>query len=186
MNIYEAIRFAALRNVVKEGDLDYAMRKIFRWYSKTFHTPLHVVEELPTEYILQHYWESQYEDLDEQKLEQETVILTKTEAQKKAEDKAWDAEQAEEVEFAKVAAAMPVKIADLKPEPTKPLVPEPPPAPTQLENTVEKVNQLTEILSNIKELPPDVHMSFVSEEEMEDLMGDDSIPFPKKPKSPQS
>jgi hypothetical protein len=34
------------------------MRQIFRWYSTTYHTPLHLVEDLPLEDVLCHYYEA--------------------------------------------------------------------------------------------------------------------------------
>jgi hypothetical protein len=70
MSPAEAVRLAALQVVFdsrrkkpKEVDPEYYLRRIFRWYSKTFATPLHEVEELPLSDVLQHYWEEHYEDM---------------------------------------------------------------------------------------------------------------------------
>lgn len=186
MNVFQAIRVLSLRHVIKENDLDYTMRRIYRWYSKTFHTPLHVVEDLPVEFILQNYWEAQYEDMDDQSLDHEVKTLTKTPEETRAEDKAWDEQQAEEVEFAKMAGTdigkKDGKIADLKPIPIKGLVPESQTQQSSTEMTMEKIGAVTEILNNIKELPPDVHMTFGEVPIDDNDSGEDSIPVPVKPK----
>jgi len=70
----EAIRIIALQNVLsrrkkKAIDTDFQLREVFRWYSTTFHTPLHVVETLPLDDIFTHYWEAHYLELDEKELE---------------------------------------------------------------------------------------------------------------------
>lgn len=186
MNLYEAIRLKALRDVIKGDSPDYALRKVFRWYSKTFHTPLHEVEDLPTEYVLQTYWESQYEELEDQKIDQEVVELTKTDEERKAEDRAWDEQQAEEVEFARMVGEKKPpapKMEDLKPEPIKALVQDEPPKDVKaVEKAVDGVQNLSEALSKIKEFPPDVRMTFVTEEDMEALLEEDSIMPPVKPK----
>lgn len=182
MNIYDAIRIKALRDVVKGNSPDYALRKVFRWYSKTFATPLTQVEDLPVEFVLQAYWESMYEDMEDPKLEAERVELTKTEAERKAEDRAWDEQQAEEVAFTQMVAQT-KKIEDLKPEGIKALVPTPEEKPpTPVEQATHGVEKLNEVLNNIKELPPDVRMTFVTDEDMSALLEEDSIPVPVKPK----
>lgn len=70
MDLVEAIRLISLRLVVnsqsrksEDVDPDYELRKIFRWYSKTFCTPLDRVEELPIVDILSAYFEETYEEL---------------------------------------------------------------------------------------------------------------------------
>jgi hypothetical protein len=78
MSFAEAVRLIALdlvfnsqRKTPKELDPDYPVRRIFRWYSKAFHTPLHLVEELPLYDVLLAYWEEQFEALNERELEME-------------------------------------------------------------------------------------------------------------------
>lgn len=76
MHFHEALRLLALREVANdrkakpddEGDLDYSLRRIFRTYSKRFATPLHLVETLPLSDVLQHYFESEFEEMDEDEL----------------------------------------------------------------------------------------------------------------------
>jgi len=68
-----ALRIVAMRNVLADDPPnDYTLRHIYRWYSKTFNTPLHVVDTLPRHFILLHYFESNYETLrDDHQLEQQ-------------------------------------------------------------------------------------------------------------------
>jgi hypothetical protein len=61
-----ALQVLALREVIDENESpEYRIRKILRWYSKTFVTPLHIAEELPLEDILQHYYECNFEEMSE-------------------------------------------------------------------------------------------------------------------------
>jgi hypothetical protein len=75
VEFWDAIHLAALRDVYfarkdrDGGDPLYTYRKIFRWYSRTFSTPLHQVEELPLEDVLRAWYEETLEDLDEKDLE---------------------------------------------------------------------------------------------------------------------
>lgn len=68
----------ALKSIFKQ-DYEYLLRKICRWYSNKFYTPLHIVEnDLPTYYILQHFYESKYEDMNRNDLiDEKDKILTK-------------------------------------------------------------------------------------------------------------
>lgn len=84
------LRLLALRAVLKPTkDPEYNLRRIFRWYSRTFNTPLHVVADLPLDDILQNYYEVTYEDLvseaetkSPQFLDIEIAELTETDADK--------------------------------------------------------------------------------------------------------
>lgn len=64
MDHFKALRLIALKEVAAEvSSADYALRKVFRWYSKEFHTPLHQVDEIPIDDILRHYYEYNFEQL---------------------------------------------------------------------------------------------------------------------------
>ena len=60
----------ALANVANP-DAAYFYRSVCRWYSKTFNTPLTVVETLAPEHVLINYFESIFEDADEDKMWEE-------------------------------------------------------------------------------------------------------------------
>lgn len=80
------LKILALRSVIRP-DEEYLCRKIIRWYSKTFHTPIIEVQKIPILDILQHYYEEQFEELEadpEKKEEFHNIIteLIETESQK--------------------------------------------------------------------------------------------------------
>lgn len=56
MNLYEQLRQIALNKTVDKTE-DYLYRKVCRWFSEKFHTPLPTVESLPMPYVLEHYFE---------------------------------------------------------------------------------------------------------------------------------
>ncbi len=66
---HRTARILALAAVLTpESDPEYFLRRVFRWYSREFHTPLHEVERLPIDDVFQHYYECRWED-DLEKLE---------------------------------------------------------------------------------------------------------------------
>ncbi len=91
MDLFTALRLLALRDVlafkknsknskIKE-DAEYSVRHIFRWYSKTFYTPLDHVARLPLQDVMRAFWEEKYEALDEDELEEVRVQALKTDEQ---------------------------------------------------------------------------------------------------------
>jgi hypothetical protein len=72
-------------NVEREG-VDFFYRRVCRWYSKSFHTPLHEVEQLPWKNILLAYFEERFYEMYNspseevlQQYEQQREMLTMTE-----------------------------------------------------------------------------------------------------------
>jgi superfamily II RNA helicase len=176
MDYIDAIRLLAMQAVVREPS-DYNMRYIFRWYSKEFATPLHVVESLPTEGILRHYFEVNYESLSPEDREEEIGRLTKSEVEVKSEVLKKDIEEAEDFEFARLTKAM---------EKEKKLS-----AQASFAEAAKKAQQSTQTLhkamedfrkneevdmisgqnfKEIKSLPPDITMSFIEPDEFEKLI----------------
>lgn len=99
-----ALRLLALHNATSDSPSpDYMLRRVFRWYSKTFHTPLHEVENLPLHDVLVHYHEANYEELEEQELEVERDLLVMTAEERKAEKLRQDARKVEDYLFEKEA-----------------------------------------------------------------------------------
>jgi hypothetical protein len=102
-----------------EPDGDYFLRKVFRWYSKEFSTPLHQVLELPLDDVLVNYWESQYEEMEENEITAAIRRLRETEEERAARelkeqeaigaDEAWlrQVEQEEQARLATKAAPAP-------------------------------------------------------------------------------
>ncbi len=63
-------------------DAEAHYRRIFRWYSKTFATPLHEVAALPLYDVLLAYYEDRYELLDEKEREAVRVVLAETQSER--------------------------------------------------------------------------------------------------------
>ena len=81
---HTAVKLLAFDNATTDEPLqEYLLRKIFRWYSKTFHTPLQEVEAIPLHDIFVHYWETRYEDMKEFDLVEERNELIFTEEERK-------------------------------------------------------------------------------------------------------
>ena len=70
------VRLIALNNALKDKqDIEYIWRRIERWYSKAFHTPLHLVCALPRLDVYQAYIEDRYEELTDEDLHKELQEL---------------------------------------------------------------------------------------------------------------
>lgn len=85
LGLVKAARLLALKAVLFP-DENYYLRRVFRWYSRTYHTPLHIVPDLPLEDILEAYYEHVYEEVvaeDEPgKIEQAIRELIETEEER--------------------------------------------------------------------------------------------------------
>lgn len=81
----QSVQILALEAVLRP-DWDATYRHICRWYSKTFSTALHTVEDLPTIEVLQHFFESYYEGLDDDKLEKAAVEISETPEQRRVRE----------------------------------------------------------------------------------------------------
>lgn len=89
MDPIETIRIQSMLNVM-EGDFLYHYRRICRWYSKTFFTPLHQVMELEEEDVLQAFFESQFEDMTKPARRKMAYEMTETDEELKARKKEED------------------------------------------------------------------------------------------------
>jgi hypothetical protein len=83
MDLIDAIRTQAMLDVM-EGDFLYHYRRICRWFSSKFATPLSEVEELPIEYVLQHFFEEQFESMSKSERRKIALEMTENETEKKA------------------------------------------------------------------------------------------------------
>ena len=61
-NIYEYLKLKAFNGLLNETD-EFFYRKICRWYSKTFCTPLHQVYKLPWDDVLLTYYEDSLDEM---------------------------------------------------------------------------------------------------------------------------
>jgi hypothetical protein len=94
----------ALKNVI-EFSINHHIEKTYRYYSKTYATPLHIAKEaLTAEEVLLIYYEDKFEELSKEELNDIKKELTSakspvfsdinfTEAESLSDDEAWIAEQ---------------------------------------------------------------------------------------------
>jgi succinate dehydrogenase flavin-adding protein (antitoxin of CptAB toxin-antitoxin module) len=182
MEYFRALRLAAMQAVV-EPDLDAQLRHIFRWYSKTFATPLDEVYDLPQEDILEAFYEEEYEGLNEDERQKEISELLETPEERLERLIAKDVERYEAYHFAKFsleeekkadAAREARRLADLKAvkEGKKSL----------LQFTKGKEAPETELPRGApKQEEADIKMKFVSADDFEaELQGLGGLVGPKK------
>lgn len=120
-DLIQALQLIALDAVV-HPDSDAKLREIFRHYSEKWHTPLHVVQELPLANVLLNYYEDVYAEMSPDQREQMRVELLMTEEERSAaiaeeeraevEAQQWEEQIARE-EAAKQKKAETKKLSDL-------------------------------------------------------------------------
>lgn len=170
IDYFSSLRLLAIR-AVQKPDADSNLRYIHRWYSKTFHTPLHIVSELDPEDVLTAFYETTYEDMEDNERNQEIAELLETDAERTKRLRAKDEARADSFEFAKFTAEEERRKEDRKRlkdlelkdsrRPFQQAVPE-----TSLPRTP---------LKDLKELPPDIEMKFTSAETFDELLEDDNM-----------
>ena len=76
----------AWRDDPKKADSFYVVRRMIRWFSDNFSTPIAEVERLPLAYVARHYWEARYEAMAEEDqgagLDEEAERITETRAER--------------------------------------------------------------------------------------------------------
>lgn len=175
MNYYEAIKAKALHSVLKP-DTEYYIRRIIRWYSKTFHTPIQAVQEIPVEYILREYFEERYENMEEEDRDIELEEITETEEQRKERLAQEDAEKNSEHQLMEMARQTNKarKIAN-KNLPKTPITK----LPEQISKLSETIKDVAERIkeemkTDPQEMPPDIDMKFESDSDFEKMLNSDS------------
>lgn len=183
MDYLEAVQLAAFNLVAKTRrrepieDPDYIYRKIFRWYSKTFNTPLDKVYDLPVHDIITAYWEERYEGLDDNELEDERLELIKTDADRERDELI---KNAEEIEIFNETRDLGEDIVDQ-------VISETEKFKRALNNMRAQMGKETELLAPFNppvsnKLPPDISYKFdVDEDDLADL-GSDKIGLLDRPK----
>jgi hypothetical protein len=92
--LFHQLRVISAAEVTRKApSAAYSIRQIFRWYSKTFHTPLHMVQDIPLYDIVQAYYESHYESMEEEDLRAEVQNLLLSEEEKIQKSLQDDAEE---------------------------------------------------------------------------------------------
>jgi hypothetical protein len=167
MNTFDALNLIALKGATKP-DAESNLRFVTRWYSKTFHTPLHVVaNDVPIEDIWLAFFEERYHGMPPEELQTYVSMALETPEERRARIDAEENEAAADEAFARQAEAA----AKAKPVPIVP------------------VHNPAELLSQVPSLPettlpvvePDVEITFqeVDPEEMAALLEGSSGPVKK-------
>lgn len=185
MHYYEAIRARALFNVLKPNQ-DYYVRRIFRWYSKTFHTPLEEAFNMPIEIILSHYFEEYFEGLEQEDLDDQLVEMTETDEQRKERLAFEDYDSASEHELLEMSRKQNLaKMEDKTKKIAGVAKSGPKPVTNQLPDQITTLNQsLKEITDTIKKEmesdPLEIDMDFkeekVTDDEFERLLNGEAVP----------
>ena len=156
MDLLTAIQLASMK-AAEQPDHSACLRRVFRSYSKTFHTPLHTVEELPVEVVLTAYYEELYSEMDPKDRELEIAALLETEEQRKSRVAKKDSDAAAVSSILNDAALLEaIKVVGKKKN-TAPKIGDPQkvdPTPGA-DGTPSKST-----LSLMREIPPDIAMIF--------------------------
>lgn len=157
INYFLALRTIALRDVLMASG-EYHLRSVFRWYSRTFHTPLHEVGDLPQEDVLRAYYEEHYEAMAPEDREDERAFLLESEEARrkrlcKEEAAAVDDAEYERRVMAEVEAS---KKMEVKKGPEQPLI--------------AKIKEAPEVLKVGTKIPPNISMVFASEDEWDEKL----------------
>lgn len=87
IDYFEGVRIRALLAVMEPDD-HALIRRICRWYSQEFSTPLRVVEdELGLDHVLTHWFESEYEKMDPDDRHNLGIYLLETPEERKLRDR---------------------------------------------------------------------------------------------------
>jgi succinate dehydrogenase flavin-adding protein (antitoxin of CptAB toxin-antitoxin module) len=183
MDLLKAVQLVAMKAVVKP-DQAFLVRRIHRWYSKTFCTPLAEVEDLPLLDVLQTYFEERYQEMSEEDLAREKEQLLQTEEQQALRVQEEEAEEAESWELRRIIA-----------ETEKKEKLEAVPGPGKVTETLAPVKRSPLPVMKMKEaelpfggpavaLPEGISMKFVDEADFEaEIQGYGSMAQPKRPQS---
>jgi len=182
-----ALRDVWLRHIDKADDPDYNRRKIFRWYSSRFSTPLHVVETLPLLDVLRSYWEDCYESLDADDLEAAVRQAALSDEERKKLDEKDDVG---ELEFDALAAAVSAgAYGNLATAKGAPAPPKPGPKGPR-RSTLKEAELAPKIdIKDLEKLPETISIKFSDDDADFDMEGDGlgilELPPPRAAKPPR-
>lgn len=99
LSFWQSVQLLAIEAIVAP-DWEAFYRRVCRWYSQTFSTPLTEVYDLPTTWVLQNYYEQTWGELEREELLEKLDFLLET-----PEERLAKAAQAKKSEAQKVAVA---------------------------------------------------------------------------------
>jgi hypothetical protein len=174
----EALRLVALR-LIHKPDREFFLRRVMRWYSKTFHTPLERVEEIPTDDLLRVWYEEQYLAMSPDDLERERVDLLTTSQQRYEQILTECADEAEMFVTSQVIAAEEARAKLEAKKAKEQKIAEPQAKSGPIRPVTMPETDLPRVSSNV---PPDITMNFMDEKSFEaELNGFGAMGQPTKP-----
>jgi hypothetical protein len=143
-NYVKSLKIIAGHEVLT-GSVDYFIRRMMRWYSREFNTPLHDVYGLPLEFVFQQYFENDFEGLEQQDINAKLKFLALSDEKLQRLMREEDAETADMHEFVEET-----KREDEIKEKQR-----------QLEEQKEKLAKQDIVSASPGTvIPPDIHMTF--------------------------
>jgi hypothetical protein len=154
-------------------------RRIFRWYSKAFSTPLHEVDALPLDDVLLAYWEERFEEMEDKDLEEIRGDVTEEPEELRQRQLDEDLAEVDIFEMSQEEITAAVKKA------SQTLVD----SVAGLKQKMSDANPLSDrgapelVPRNaLPTLPPDIHMTFLSDDEDMDDGDFDTLGILNEPK----
>jgi hypothetical protein len=155
VDLLTAIQLSALE-AVERPTHEACWRRVARAYSKKFHTPLHMVDELPDEVVLQAFYEDMYSEMDPKERDAEVEALLETDEQRKERATKKDADLASVSSLLEDAALLEaIKVVGGKKSPPKTGAPPKVDATPGVDGAPSK-----SMLSQMRDVPPDIAMFF--------------------------
>ncbi len=148
-----------MRAVLKP-DGEFLLRRMYRWYSKTFSTPLHEVEDLPVADILTAYYEETYDAMEPEHRELLRQRLAESDEQRAARE-ATEVEDAND-DDAFMRMVEEEEMARLAKEVNGP-------APAKKSPSGGMASRETD-LPDVVEAPPDIKMTFSKDRDFQDAI----------------
>lgn len=189
LDLLKSLRLCAY-GAVKAKDSDYVLRFIFRWYSREFKTSLAEVEAMPLEEVLTHFFECRYENMDDDALEEEEKLLCETASERLARETLAAVDAEADDDFFKEAVAN-IKQGPAGPAGKRKRLDEAAIDPDLGRSVLlpvmgEKLPQsfqdvINDLDPKLKEVPADVKMQFVSDDELSGL-DDWDVMGPSRPR----
>lgn len=171
MSLFESLNLIALKGAVKPDGLS-TMRYVMRWYSKTFHTPLHYVEsEIPIADVWLAFYEEKYQGLSREELEEYISLALETPEQRAERLTNEARDQISEAEFAKMTEDAAKKKA-VEAAVAKPVV------PASLLNQVPVLPEVS--LPEPDFVQPDIEIEFMNPADMDKIMDGDFMGLKSK------
>lgn len=156
MTLYESIKVIALKNVLKPNE-EYYLRKVYRWYSKTFHTPLDQCFDIPLETVLTCFYEERFEGMDEEELQEELQNSIETEESRKAREETEEQDKISEYELIKMSETA-----------------NPNSVPEAVKQLNETLNLISNDLKSMQSDPLDIDINFETDENFQKLIEKES------------